>query len=347
MAFPVQVKKSLPLQHKKTLLARREQLKDYINKDGTYLPKSVLHSDLDRGMLDFVKDSLTLVTSGQLVPMLDIILTTQNWSQFTETWQFVDQDFNTKPPFITVVRQPEVKYGTNPSLQWTIPNRKEFYYATVPTWNGNQEGMDIYKIPQPVPVDIVYNVRLICNRMRELNQFNKIVLQKFSSRQAYTFIKGQYVPIIMNGISDESIMDLDKRKYYVQNYEFQMLGYLIDEEEFEVKPAINRILTVMEVPNSPSVGKKNEITPKNPNEFNLDFLYVTGNTVLSELMDYTVNMNVAQTINVDSWDVYVNNQYFGTDVFTILINTNDVLRIEITKTDNSKESKIIFSNKLL
>jgi len=73
MAFPVQIKKSLPLQHKKTLLARREQLKDYINKDGTYLPKSVLHSDLDRGMLDFVKDSLTLVTSGKLVPMLDII----------------------------------------------------------------------------------------------------------------------------------------------------------------------------------------------------------------------------------------------------------------------------------
>jgi hypothetical protein len=347
MAFPVQIKKSLPLQHEKTLLSRREQLKEYINKDGTYLPKSVLHSDLDRGMLDFVKDSLTLVTAGKLVPMLDIILTTQNWSQFTETWEFVDQDFNVKPPFITVVRQPEVKYGTNPSLQWTIPNRKEFYYATVPTWNGNQEGMDIYKIPQPVPVDIVYNVRLICNRMRELNQFNKIVLQKFSSRQAYTFIKGQYVPIIMNGISDESVMDLDKRKYYVQNYEFQMLGYLIDEEEFEVKPAINRILTIMEVPNSPSVGNKNEITPKNPNEFELDFLYVTGNTSLSELMDYTVNMNVTKTINVSTWDVYVNNQYFGTDVFNILINTNDVLRIEITKTDNSKESKIIFSNKLL
>jgi hypothetical protein len=347
MAFPVQIKKTLPLQHKKTLLDRREQLKDYINKDGTYLPKSVLHSDLDRGMLDFVKDSLTLVTSGKLVPLLDIILTTQNWSQFTETWEFVDQDFNAKPPFITVVRQPEVKYGTNPSLQWTIPNRKEFYYATVPTWNGNQEGMDVYKIPQPVPVDIVYNVRIICNRMRELNQFNKIVLQKFSSRQAYTFIKGQYVPIIMNGIQDESVMDLDKRKYYIQNYEFQMLGYLIDEEEFEVAPAINRILTMMEIASSSPKGKKNELSPKNPNVFDLDFLYVTGNTVLSELMDYTIDMEVAQVTNVASWDVYVNNQYFGTDVNSILINTNDILRVQIVKTDNSKEAKIVFTNKLI
>jgi hypothetical protein len=347
MGFPKQIKKTLPLQYKKTLFPRREELKDYINKDGTYLPKSVLHSDLDRGMLDFVKDSLNLVVSGKLVPMLDIILTTQNWSQFTETWEFVDQDFNVKPPFITVVRQPEVKYGTNPSLQWTIPNRKEFYYASVPTWNGNQEGMDVYKIPQPVPVDIVYNVRIVCNRMRELNEFNKIVLQKFSSRQAYTFVKGQYIPIIMNGIQDESIMDLDKRKYYTQNYEFQMLGYLIDEKEFEVSPAINRVLTIMEVaPNSPK-GKKNELNPKNPDVFDLDFLFVTGNTILSELMDYPIDMEVSQTTNVSSFNVYINNQYFGNNVNKLLINTNDILRIEITKTNNSLESKIIFSNKLV
>ena len=347
MAFPVQIKKSLPLVPNKTLYARREQLKDYINKDGTYLPQSVLHADLDRGMLDFVKNDLKLVTSGKIVPMIDTIITTQNWSQFAETWSFVDQDFNVSVPFITVVRQPEVKYGTNPSLQWTIPNRKEFYYASVPTWNGNQEGMDIYKIPQPVPVDITYNVRIVCNRMRELNGFNKIVLQKFSSRQAYTFIKGQYVPIIMNSVSDESISDLDKRKYYVQNYDFTMLGYLIDEDEFEVKPAISRILQVMEIEGYTPVGKKNELYPKNPDLFTQEFLFVTGNTMLSDIMDYMVNMTVDSTTNVSSYDVYINNQYYGTDVNEILINTNDVLRVEVVKTDNSLESKILFTNKLL
>ena len=31
--------------------------------------------------------------------------------------------------------------------------------------------------------------------MRELNQFNKTIMQKFSSRQAYTFVKGHYIPI--------------------------------------------------------------------------------------------------------------------------------------------------------
>ena len=347
MAFPIQIKKSLPLVPNKTLYARREQLKDYINKDGTYLPQSVLHADLDRGMLDFVKTDLELVTAGKIVPMIDTIITTQNWAQFTETWSFVDQDFNVSVPFITVVRNPEVKYGTNPSLQWTIPNRKEFYYASVPTWNGNQEGMDIYKIPQPVPVDITYNVRIVCNRMRELNEFNKTVLQKFSSRQAYTFIKGQYVPIVMNSISDESISDLDKRKYYVQNYDFTMLGYLIDEDEFEVVPAISRILQVMEVEGYTHIGKKNSISPKNPDLFTQEFLFVTGNTSLSDIMDYMVNMTVDSTTNVTSYDVFINNQYYGTDVNEILINTNDVLRVDVVKNNNLLESKILFTNKLL
>ena len=185
-------------------------------------------------MLDFVKNDLEMTAEGKKVNPVDIIITTQNWSQFAETWDFQDLDKNIKPPFIATVRNPDVKYGTNPSLQYTIPNRKQFYYAKVPTWDGQRKGMDIYKIPQPVPVDITYNIKIFCTKMRHLNEFNKLVLQKFSSRQAYTFVKGHYVPIILNGISDESVLDIEKRKYYVQNYEFLMMGFLIDEEEFQV-----------------------------------------------------------------------------------------------------------------
>ena len=134
------VKPTLPLVPKKVLSERREQLLEYIKDDGTYLPKSVLHADLDKGMLEFVKDKLKVVTSGKIVPLLDIIITTQNWSQYLETWKFVDIDYNPTPPFITVVRTPEVKYGTNPSLQYTIPNRKQFYYASVPKWKRTRNG---------------------------------------------------------------------------------------------------------------------------------------------------------------------------------------------------------------
>lgn len=341
-----QVKPTLPLVPQKTLSARREQLLQYINKDGTYLPKSVLHADLDRGMLDFVKEDLKIVTGGKVVPMLDIIITTQNWSQYVETWKFVDLDYNPNPPFVTVVRSPEVKFGTNPSLQYTIPNRKQFYYASVPTWNGNEQGMDIYTIPQPVPVDINYSVKIICNRMRELNELNKIVMQKFSSRQAYTFIKGQYVPIILNNVGDESQMTMEARKYYVQSYDFTMLGYLIDEAEFEVKPAIARVTQLVEVDTS-TFKQRRRKSPSNPDEFLSNYLYVVGNNVLSDVSSYTANLTWANSENVDSYDVYINDDYYGTDVQKIQITTNDVLRIEVVKTDDTKESTISFDNILV
>jgi hypothetical protein len=340
------VKPTLPLVPKKVLSERREQLLEYIKEDGTYLPKSVLHADLDRGMLDFVKTELEVVTAGKVVPLLDIIITSQNWTQYLETWKFVDLDYNPSPPFITVVRTPEVKYGTNPSLQYTIPNRKQFYYASVPTWNGNEQGMDIYTIPQPVPVDINYQVKIICNRMRELNQLNKIVMQTFSSRQAYTFIKGQYVPIIMNNVSDESQMNMDSRKYYVQSYDFTMLGYLIDEEEFEVKPAIQRMTQLIEVDTSLRKQRRGKY-PENPDTFEMPFLFVSGNTILNDIIDFTANMTLISTDNVDTFDVYINGDYYGSDLQRIEITTNDVLRIEVTKDNNSLPSNILFENKLV
>jgi hypothetical protein len=229
---------------------------------------------------------------------------------------------------------------------YTIPNRKQFYYASVPTWNGNEQGMDIYTIPQPVPVDINYSVKIICNRMRELNQLNKVVMQKFSSRQAYTFIKGQYVPIILNNVSDESQVTIDSRKYYIQNYDFIMLGYLIDEEEFEVKPAIARVTQLFEIDTSTRKQKRKKY-PENPDNFEMNFLFITGNTVLSERIDFTANMNLVSSNNIDTFDVYINGDFYGSDIQTIQITTNDILRIEATKEDNTKVANILYENKLV
>lgn len=345
MPLPKQVKPTLPLVPPKTLSARREQLLEYINKDGTYLPKSVLHADLDRGMLDFVKETLAIKIDGKIVPTVDRIITTQNWSQYAETAMFVDLDYNPSPPFVTLVRN-EVKYGSHPSLIYTIPNRKQFYYASVPTWNGNVQGMDIYTIPQPVPVDIKYSVKLICNRMRELNQLNKVVMQTFTSRQAYQFIKGQYVPIILDNVIEESQMTLDTRKYYVQSYDFTMVGYLIDEEEFQVKPAVARVLQMVELDTRTPNKKRNKF-PENQNEFQTTFTFVVGNSSLNDIVDYRVNMFFLNSDNVSSYDVYINDDFFGTDVNEIQVNTNEILRLDIIKDDNSKESSITFNNLLV
>jgi hypothetical protein len=241
----------------KELTERRQELLEKITKSDTYLPDSVLHDDLDYGMLEFVKKNFVVVSDGTPIPVIPKILTIQRWSQIMNTWEFSDNDGNLKVPFVGVIRRPDVQPGTNPSIIRTIPDRLQFHYASVATWNGTQMGADVYKIPQPVPVDISFEITIVCTKLRELNRFNKIILQKFASRQAYTIVKGHYIPIIMEKVEDNSPIDqIDGRRFYMQTYQFTMLGFLIDQEEFEVKPAVSRFFLMNEFAKGTNYQKK-------------------------------------------------------------------------------------------
>jgi hypothetical protein len=256
MAVPKR-KTNIEIYKGKELTERRQELLNRITKSDSYLPDSILHDDLDAGMLDFVKNNLVVISDGKPIPVIPKILTIQRWSQIMNTWEFSDSDGNMQVPFVGVVRKPDVQPGTNPSVIRTIPERLQFHYASVATWNGTQMGADVYKIPQPVPVDITFDITIICTKLRELNRFNKIVLQKFASRQAYTTVKGHYIPIIMDKVEDNSPIDqIDGRRFYLQNYQFTMLGFLIDQDEFEVKPAVSRLFLLNEFNRGTNYQKK-------------------------------------------------------------------------------------------
>ena len=339
MALPKQIKKHLPLVPQKVGKERRQELLDQITDDGTFLPKGVLHADLDKGILDFAKERLKLVVDGKKVPTIDKIITNQNWAQFTTTWNFNDLDKNIKLPFVTTVRMPEVKYGTLQGGLANIPERKHFYYYTVPTWDGQRKGADVYKIPQPIPVDITYNIKLFCNRMRELNEFNKIFMQTFTSKQAYINVKGHYLPVMMGDVSDESSKEIEKRKYYIANYIITLKGLLIDEEEFQVSPAITRAVTMFEV-DTKTRKRKTKIEPPRPDNFDLDITFVSGNTQISELFKYTADIIVESTDNLLSYSVYINNNYVGDDIEKIQITNGDTLKFIVTKNNVSDSATI-------
>jgi hypothetical protein len=297
MALPKQNKKYLPLVPNKFGKERRQEMLDDITDGGTFLPKGVLHADMDKGVLDFVKNDLKLVVDGKTVPTVDKIITTQSWTQFTETWEFQDLDKNVSLPFIITVRQPEVKYGKINNGAYNIPERLRFFYYTVPTWDGQRKGADVYKIPQPVPVDITYTVKIFCNRMREVNEFNKIMMQKFTSKQAYTQIKGHFMQMTLEDPTDESAKEIEKRKYYIQSYKITLKGMLIDEEEFQVSPAITRQVTLFEF-DTKKRGRKVEIEPARPDSFDLDLLFVSGVTQLNEVFRYTADITINETTNL-------------------------------------------------
>ena len=71
-------------------------------------------------------------------------------------------------------------------------------------------------------------------------------------------------------------------------------------------------------------------------------LFLIGNTTLTQLFNYIVDIKIGNSTNIDSFDVYINDDYYGSDLELIQINPGDVLRIDVVKTDVSKESTIQF-----
>lgn len=246
MPRPKGFRKVLNLNKPKIGNERRDELYDDVAKGNAYLPQGVMLEDMDREFIEFANQELSITLDGEKVPV--IFLTIQKWSEFTRTWQHSDEFNNIEIPFITIVRNPDIQSGENQGGYWNIPGRQNETYVKIPTHKNGRNGMDIYKVPQPTPVDITYEVRFFGNRMRDLNKIHNKIQHLFNSRQHYIRPNEHFMPLHLENISDESeTKDLTSRRFYVQLFEIKLLGYILDPSLFEVTEAYNRALIMTEV----------------------------------------------------------------------------------------------------
>jgi len=344
MGLPKKNRKDLNINPDKTGNERRKELFEDISNNGTYLPKGVLHEDMDKSFVEFIESEIGLTLAGEKVPV--IFLTIQRWAEFAKTWQYSDEYKNIKIPFITVVRKPDAQVGTNQAGYFNIPGKPTFTYMKVPTWDGNRKGMDIYKIPQPVPIDLVYEVRLFCNRMRDLNKLNRKIIQTFSPLEHYIKVNGHPMPLLLDSIGDESVINnLDERKYYVQMFNIKMMGYLLDEDEFEVNPAVSRSITLVEVSDNIKRSQYQIIKSEEDKTVELPLILETG------INEYTVpiDLNTRYTEELSTKNVNTVTYKVNGSVVTLpfSVNNGDGLTFIVNKTDISKSSEVILKGLLL
>lgn len=316
---------------------RRQEILDGIADKGTFLPKAVLEEDMDEAFIDFVKKDkrLALTLDGKKVPV--IFLTIQRWTEFSRTWEFADAYKDVQMPFITIVRKPDIQQGENQAGLWNIPGDRTYAYYKVPTWDGVRRGIDLYKVPQPTPVNMSYEVRIFTNKMKDLNKFNRKIQTAFQSRQCYINVNGHPMPLHLESIGDESnIEDFENRRFYVQLFEIEMLGYILDEEDFEVVPTINRTLVTTELEEE---ILRNDIifTPTvHANTATFNFVFKPSSTpAFTFISQY--NMVFTQLVNISNISriiIKINNVgvFDGTVLTTpITFSQNDLIEIRVTK----------------
>ena len=338
MAMPKGYRTNINIHQGKIGPERRQEILDGIADKGTFLPKGVLEEDMDQAVVDFVdsENGFSLTVDGNKVPV--IFLTIQRWTEFSKTWQFSDKYKNIELPFITVVRKPDIQQGQNQAGLWNIPGGRTYTYIKVPTWDGIRKGVDLYKVPQPTPVDMQYEIRIFTNKMKDLNKFNRIIQRAFQSRQCYINVNGHPMPLHLESIGDESnIDDFENRRFYVQLFETKLLGYILDEDDYQVVPTPNRTMIAMEVQETTKIYNQvvfepiinvNSVTytfdfkPKSESQFTFISQYGTSFTQLTNILNIS---RIVITINgIGVFD--------GTILNTpLVINANDTVTISVTK----------------
>ena len=316
---------------------RRQEILDDISDRGTFLPRGVLEEDMDQTFLEFLKsdERMSLSVDGEKVPV--IFLTIQRWTEFSKTWQFSDKFKNIELPFITVVRKPDIQQGQNQAGLWNIPGDRTYTYMKVPTWDGVRRGVDLYKIPQPTSVDMTYEVRMFTNRMKDLNKFNRLIQRAFQSRQCYINVNGHPMPLHLETIGDESnIDDFENRRFYVQLFEMKLLGYILDEDDFEVIPTINRGITTIEIEDS-RIYNDVIIEPiKVGNTITYSFIFKpAANNIFSFICPYAINFTqIVDIQDISRIVISINGVgvFDGTIMTTpIIVNANDTVSIRVYK----------------
>ena len=74
MGLPKKYKNDINVYSNKELLERRRELLEEITNQDTNLPESILHEDLDFGMLEFVKNNLLFQTGdGNTINFIEIL----------------------------------------------------------------------------------------------------------------------------------------------------------------------------------------------------------------------------------------------------------------------------------
>jgi hypothetical protein len=207
----------------------------------------------------------------------------------------------------------------------------------VPTWDGARSGVDLYKVPQPVSVDLTYEIRIFTTKMKDLNLFNTAIQLAFQSRQCYINVKGHPMPLHLESIGDESnIDDFENKRFYVQTFEVTLLGYLLDESQYEVIPTINRTVMALEIDERKIFNDVLFDASRKDNIANYAFIFKPrSNNQFSFTLQYDVNFTqLIDVKNISRITIISNGStiFDGTIMNTpLILSANDIITIKVTK----------------
>ena len=219
---------------------RRRNLTKEELKDSKPFPNPVVYEDIDAEMHRWVEEELMITFENKRLPTMDLF-SNQRFSEYMQSWDYVDENNNLILNFKTVSRENNPKSGTINGETKNIPGERTFLMKRVEAKDKNNRKYYIeYRMKQPFSIDLIYNIGIMTNKYELINEFNLMVNEKFKAIDCYIRPNGHFMSMVLNDISDESEYNIDDRQFYSQTYNITVRAYIVTEENFitEEKPSL-------------------------------------------------------------------------------------------------------------
>jgi len=215
-------------------LDRIEKLMNDTKINTKYLPRTIQLEDLDTAIFDFVNsEKMKLVIDGKIVP--SFYLDNDRWGEFSKTWKFSDGDKNIATPYITVRRTEKGKGTRLGAIKYLIPQLKKFRFYEVPIMDNGELIYLLFKTPEPINVDLKFEISLFTKYRVDINLFDEQTLKAFASSQAFVFVKNHPMPLVFEDVAENNpIENIEGERLFVTKYTINLMGFIQDEKDFEI-----------------------------------------------------------------------------------------------------------------
>lgn len=204
----------------------------------TFFPRSIGFEDIDAAVHDWF-NTRDFTIDNQKTPV--VFLTNELWGEFQKQWNLrTFSDHNISMPYVTIRR---VALSPAQPTRGRIPHPRRFTTYRVPVYTEAGITHRHYRVPQPVRVDMTYEVRVLTRYTTDINKINEALIRHFASIQSYLDLDGHAMPMTIESIGDEStVTEADVERSLHTVYGIKVAAYIIDEKEFEVVDGSTRVI---------------------------------------------------------------------------------------------------------
>ena len=228
-----------------------------ILENGTPFPKPVEYADIDAEFFKWVDETLDISYAGKKLPTYKLF-SNQRLSEYSQTWSNMDETNSLVLNFKTITRDNNPQKGENQGSIFNVPVDRDYPMFYVPKVGENGlEYYEVFTMKQPMSVNFMYTVSIVCSKYELLNEFNQMMHREFNALEKYIFPNEHAMPMILDNITDSSEYSIDDRKYYSQSFQIKLMAYIIRKEDFKVKHVPSRLIIKMSDTNK--VEKYNKV----------------------------------------------------------------------------------------